>query len=749
MIDWTAWDVHINDPAYRWRTGSNPDTAFGTMVQALSANGIIPVLNLRNRDENGWPAWAPNPPTTDEDLNEWWQYCFAVAYWFNVRNNYGVTHWQVHNEPDLSSQGWGGTEAQYAQLVSYAYDAVKTANDLAGIDTVMIAPVESQMPFPRTYTYIDDLFSAADTYIELADVHWYHMNGSYPLSDLEAAIDDVRAQVTTYNPDGTVEPLWISEYGNFSSSSAYDNLPEAMRTARQLVIFTRKGVQGVHIFSFYDWGTVPGLVRAGGTRTETYYAYRLMIRGLAGGKEQLGTTIGGAGANSYVVATRDETNVYVTVLQDDVGTPADVAVDLSDLGTGSATAVVYEYSAANKDRAVYTPTVAAGVFTFTAPANGVSLAVVPRLPDLSIAQAVTPTVADPGRSITYTLLFSNAGDATARGVVITDAVPLSVTVTGVISSGVVITDGGTTPGYVWQVQDLAPGEGGAITITALLSAQMAGGTISTNTASIATTSTDSDTTNNSTAAPVTASDTARCGLLAGETYAFNQTSIPIAISITRPGDLVCIRVVRTDGDHPNAATPQQTGRYWTISPTLSGSSGFSLTLTLPHTETATTTDEVCRYTGAGTTWDCAAYGWGGVNISRTWVMTLSDWTTGDGSNPTAVTLSSFRATPAGDGVLVAWETALELSPHTYYVLRGEQEPGPYRRISPPISHPHDVFGGRYGYLDRGVTPGESYFYELEAIAVDGRVEFHGPVVVVLPTGGSGHRVYLPIVIEVR
>jgi hypothetical protein len=374
VIDWNAWDVHINDPDYRWRTSKNPDTAFGTMVGALSANGIIPVLTLRNRDEDDWPAWAPDPPTTTADLNEWWQYCFAVAYWFNVRNSYGVTHFEVHNEPDLSSQGWSGTKAQYAQLlVPYAYDAVKTANDLAGIDTFIMASVESQMPFPRTYDYFDDVFYDADSCIEIADFHWYHMNGTYPLSDLEAAIDDVRGQITAHNPDGVIEPLWVSEYGNFSSN-AYDNLREAIRTAQQLMIFSDKEVQGVHIFTFYDWGGSPGLVKASGTPTETYYSYRLMIRGLIGGKERLDHTASGFSGTTRTMVTRDAEYVYIIVLRDDVGETGTVSVDLTALGSGSGTVTVWEYSTANKDVVVQTPTMTNGQFTFTAPADGISLA---------------------------------------------------------------------------------------------------------------------------------------------------------------------------------------------------------------------------------------------------------------------------------------------------------------------------------------------------------------------------------------
>jgi len=371
IINWNVWDDHINSVIYRWRTSNDPDTVFGDMVEHLTQNGILPVLCLRNRDEYDWPNWAPEPAFDEDDANEWWQYCFAVAYWFNVRNGYGVTHFEIHNEPDLSSQGWHGNQAQYAELVQIAYDAIKTANDLAGLDTVVMASVESQMPFPRTYTYFEAVFDGADSEIHVADFHWYHMNGTYPLSDLEAAIDDITAQVADHNPDGVTEPLWVSEYGNFSTC-AYDDIVEALRTARQLLIFSRREVQGVHIFPFYDWGTTCGLVDDEGGKTETYYAYRLMLRALVGGKDRLDFTASGIGDD--VMVTRDTENIYVVVLNGD-GT---ISVDVSVLGVNSGTATIREYSASHKDEIAGTSPISGGQFSFTAPSEGIALAIIPR-----------------------------------------------------------------------------------------------------------------------------------------------------------------------------------------------------------------------------------------------------------------------------------------------------------------------------------------------------------------------------------
>lgn len=92
-----------------------------------------------------------------------------------------------------------------------------------------------------------------------------------------------------------------------------------------------------------------------------------------------------------------------------------------------------------------------------------------QVPDLRLTKSVTPETATPGDTIIYTLDFSNVGPGVATGVVLTDTVPVSVTGTTVVSSGVQITDMGVAPPYVWQIADLAAGAGGTITITGVLS----------------------------------------------------------------------------------------------------------------------------------------------------------------------------------------------------------------------------------------------------------------------------------------
>jgi hypothetical protein len=106
--------------------------------------------------------------------------------------------------------------------------------------------------------------------------------------------------------------------------------------------------------------------------------------------------------------------------------------------------------------------------------------------------------------------------------------------------------------------------------------------------------------------------------------------------------LTSLQVERRDEDHPSATLGIQTGKYWSLSPV---GSGFTLDLTLPHNDVPTASDKVCRYTGIGTTWDCAAdsFDSGTNTITRLSVTQLSDWATGDSVGPAAIETTSLRA----------------------------------------------------------------------------------------------------------
>ncbi|MCP4592752.1 MAG: DUF11 domain-containing protein [bacterium] len=120
----------------------------------------------------------------------------------------------------------------------------------------------------------------------------------------------------------------------------------------------------------------------------------------------------------------------------------------------------------------------------------------PSQADPVLEKSFMPDTPLSGGIVTYTLSFTNVGGATASGVIITDNIPVSVAHSSLsyAYSGARITATGSIS-YVWQVQDLSPGDGGVITITGVLSDSLAAGI--SNVATISTTSMDYDPSNNS------------------------------------------------------------------------------------------------------------------------------------------------------------------------------------------------------------------------------------------------------------
>ncbi|HEY3015907.1 MAG TPA: Ig-like domain-containing protein [Nocardioides sp.] len=105
--------------------------------------------------------------------------------------------------------------------------------------------------------------------------------------------------------------------------------------------------------------------------------------------------------------------------------------------------------------------------------------------DLQLTKSVNTSYPASGDAVTYTLTYTNAGPEKAYDVVLTDLVPAQLTGVSYVSTGATLSlRAGTT--YIWDIAELAPGQGGTITITGTL-ATLPEGTVIGNTGSIGTT----------------------------------------------------------------------------------------------------------------------------------------------------------------------------------------------------------------------------------------------------------------------
>ncbi len=125
------------------------------------------------------------------------------------------------------------------------------------------------------------------------------------------------------------------------------------------------------------------------------------------------------------------------------------------------------------------------------------------------------------------------------------------------------------------------------------------------------------------------------------------------------------------------------------------------------------------------------------------------------SNPTAVALSTFTAlnasntknaydgSPAPFGqITLAWVTGTEVRTAGFNIYRSENPDGPYKRInSQLIPASGSLAGSRYMYQDADVTPGKTYYYQLEDVEYNGANTRHNPISITVatsPQGASGN-----------
>ena len=115
------------------------------------------------------------------------------------------------------------------------------------------------------------------------------------------------------------------------------------------------------------------------------------------------------------------------------------------------------------------------------------------------------------------------------------------------------------------------------------------------------------------------------------TYTLYAKDLPVTVVVPPggQGDLARINIQRFGKSHPNATPALQTGLYWQIEGlNASGraASGYSVNLTLPAPGFVPDQNNlVCRYTGSGTSWDCAMTSYTDDTITRNGITQLSDW----------------------------------------------------------------------------------------------------------------------------
>jgi hypothetical protein len=368
VINWFWWDTIMTNPPngsdYWWtNAGSLWDGNARTLFSSLKAANIRPVVALRNRDDQHKPSWAPNPPVTQADWNEWWEHVFATVYWLNVRNDYNVNDFEVHNEPNSVSQGWAGNHTQYVQFLQSTRDAIDYVYSkyLSGRTYHLYAPdAETGSSWP--YAVLQQSAPSFDS----LDIHNYDADISTYVRQVHSWLNALGLQKY---------PVWMTEWGGYSADDKYSSVPMGISLINNLIRGSRPGddyVYGSHIFSLYDYGTTPlGLISADGTRRVDYYALRMAIRALQGCRPTYESRAGDANLLAITTKQANEGTFFLVTNQDrwreDV-----ITVDLSALVT-QGRGTVWRFDAQHLDQVVSDTTINNGQMRLTVPAMGAVL----------------------------------------------------------------------------------------------------------------------------------------------------------------------------------------------------------------------------------------------------------------------------------------------------------------------------------------------------------------------------------------
>ncbi|HEX8221503.1 MAG TPA: hypothetical protein VF914_20110 [Chloroflexia bacterium] len=374
-VNWAWWDNVMTAPTsgsdYWWSGDTNIWQGNArTIFSALQAAGVRPVLTIRNVDNNSNPAWASqlNPPNTTAGWNEWWEHVFATVYWLNVRNNYHVDDFEVHNEPDNASQGWGGTITDYYELIRQTSDAINYVYStyLPGRTPHIYASVTK-----GGSSWPDSTMKNAGAYFDSVDIHNYN-------SDTTSYTQQVHGWM---NADGKANaPLWLSEWATYRGG--YQNASTGVKTIiNNLIRGSRPGndyIYGSHLFTFYDWDgfaggfqNFQGLVGPTGTKLASFYALRMGTRALNGCKATYQSTANNS--NLLAITTKDAAGkVYLLVTNSSANTSYTVDANLSAL-LSSGTGTLYQFDATHNDVVNGSPVLSNGHVTFTIPGTAAIL----------------------------------------------------------------------------------------------------------------------------------------------------------------------------------------------------------------------------------------------------------------------------------------------------------------------------------------------------------------------------------------
>ena len=369
VIPWRVWDSHMGQ--YR---------KFFAQTQV---DGVKLMLALRNTGDNHSASWMANPPKTTADWNEWWEHVFATVYWLNVRNHYQVDDFEIFNEPSNKGQGWKGTEAEYLKFANVTRNAIDNVYKtyLPNRKYRVFGPsadypqVGSDPSVPNGKGWIYDLLHLSPPPINAVSYHHY--------ASPNQSTDGIHYVHDQMQQTGHGDfPLWLTEWGSYDAQTkaggidphGNDNEPFAVRMINNIIEFSQPGENHVDGSHYYIWqdGYGNGILDQQGNKRTVYYALRLAVRSLQGGKSTYQSTT--SNSDLTAITTKDSTGtINLLVTNINANTSYAVNTDISALFAGAGSSMIERYDAKNKDSQTSGPLVHNGHMQFAIPASAAVL----------------------------------------------------------------------------------------------------------------------------------------------------------------------------------------------------------------------------------------------------------------------------------------------------------------------------------------------------------------------------------------
>lgn len=268
---WNQIEPFNTEPdEFRW-------SMYDDWLELLSQAEIQPLLFL-----NRQPAWASTfvaGALDESDSLEFGEFVRAAVARYSAPP-YGVTHWEVYNEPDnsdisLAERGWGfwGNDgAGYAEQLALVYPAMKSANLAAQLVFGGVAHeyfVENGGPFVRSFI-TDVLKAGGGAYFDVFNFHYYG-------TDLPGQIRYFRQMLAGYELN---KPLICTEAGTHSGIPAVEDAGDiyAEYLPKVMVQGIAGGLRIVDWFALADMESTwrPGLFSLKRTFRPTYRVYQVL-----------------------------------------------------------------------------------------------------------------------------------------------------------------------------------------------------------------------------------------------------------------------------------------------------------------------------------------------------------------------------------------------------------------------------------------------------------------------------------------